>query len=194
MARVAQVNAAGFCVCLSGSESSGKTTLARALAERLGVPLVAEAARDYLLRRRERGSDDYGRDDLLAIAALQEQAESNALAATNRRRAIVVCDTDLVVIAIWWRERYGVLPPELDAALARRTARGYLLTRPEMDWQPDPLREHPDDRDRLHQLYRNWFERDRFEWVEVAGSPQVRLDRAIAQLDSWRKRRSARSS
>ena len=67
-----------FVICVTGSESTGKTTLATALAKRLGAPLVAEVARDWLATRTHRAeggelNDAYGPEDVLAIARAQEE-------------------------------------------------------------------------------------------------------------------------
>ena len=52
-------------LCLTGPESSGKTTLAACLAQVLDAVVVDEVARGYLAGRRS-----YGREDLLRIAEL----------------------------------------------------------------------------------------------------------------------------
>ena len=57
-------------VVITGPESSGKTTLARQLAERWKAPLVKEVARDYL-----QGKGSYQKSDLLKIAKLQYVTE-----------------------------------------------------------------------------------------------------------------------
>ena len=100
-------------VCLTGSESTGKTTLARALAQFYRAPVVKEAARGYLA-----GRANYGQDDVRAIACEQLRLEANALADDAR---LVICDTDLLVIRIWWEVKYGALPDWLDRHLRQLT-------------------------------------------------------------------------
>ena len=168
---------------LTGAESSGKTTLATALAGHLCAPLVPEYARSYL-EGRAGAAGDYTEADVLAIAEGQRQAEASTRAA---HAGLVVADTDLLVIMIWLRERYGRVPAWIDAALQPRDDRAYVLTVPDMPWQPDPLREHPDGRARLHGLYREALAERGLTFIEVAGPPGQRL----AAVIEWLTRRGA---
>ena len=135
---------------VTGPESTGKSTLAKSLAVKLGAPLVPEVARAYL-ESREATHGDYTREDVLAIARAQQVAENQAL---ESGATWVVADTDQLTTELWWSEKYAPAAfstPVIDAPL-RSVRRSYLLCYPDIDWQPDPLRENPDDRDRLFQL------------------------------------------
>ncbi len=164
-------------ICVTGAESTGKSTLAGALAQALGSPLVPEVARDYLA-----GREGYDRDDVLAIARAQHAAEQQALEAGDR---LVVADTDLTVIQVWWEEKYGELDPWLASALAARTPRRYLLTMPDLPWEFDPLRESPDDRERLHRRYLALLSEAGFPFAQVSGTGSARFDLAWSQLQVW---------
>jgi nicotinamide riboside kinase len=161
-------------VCLTGPESSGKTTLANALGEHFAVPVVKEVARDYLAQR-----SGYEAADLLEIAR-QQIAEEREL--RNRFRGLLVCDTDLLVIAVWWQEKFGELPDELVRGLAARSSRVYLLTRPDLDWVADPLRENPDDRARLFERYLEALQQSQFPYAIVEGRDELRLQSALEAL------------
>ncbi len=168
-------------VCLTGSESTGKTTLARALAKQYRAPLVEEAARAYLAKRH-----GYGPDDVLAIARRQLRIEQVALA---ERPRLLVCDTDLLVIRIWWEVRFGSLPEWLEEQLRLLTPRLYLLTAPDFPWQPDPLRESGGDRADLHRRYRQRLEEGRHPYVELGGARAARLNVARRCIDRLLARR-----
>ena len=139
---------------------------------RFGARLVSEVAREYL-----DGRDGYDRKDVLEIARLQVAAETRALMETA---GPVICDTDLLVIQVWWAEKYGALPDELIAMLAARQARAYLLMRPDLAWEPDPLRENPGDRDRLFSVYRACLNEGSEPYEVVGGTGEARLQRGIA--------------
>lgn len=188
---------AGLVICVTGPESTGKTTLANALAVALGAPLVAEVARSWLMARlvREPGAHSpaavparpdssplYGPEDLLAIARAQLAAER---AAVSSGVPLVVADTDLTVIQVWWQEKYGELDPWLAGALAARSARRYLLALPDLPWEPDPLRESPLDRERLLGRYRELLGAGAFPHAEVGGTGHERFERALAIVRRW---------
>ena len=159
-------------VCAVGAESTGKTTLCRALARRFGVPWLAEYAREYLA-----DASDYRQSDVAAIARGQMRREAALLRASASG---VVLDTDLAVIFVWWREKYGAVPPWLDYAFAAQSPRLYLLCRPDLPWRSDPLRESPRDLQRLHEEYRALLTERRLPFVEIAGSGEARTEAAAA--------------
>lgn len=125
-------------ICATGPESTGKTTLCQGLAEVLGAPWLGEYARAYLAERR-----DYDAGDLAAIAREQCRREDELVA---RSAPAVVLDTDLSVILIWWRAKFGEPPDWLVRRFEALPPRLYLLCRPDLPWQPDPLRETGGDR------------------------------------------------
>ena len=157
-----------------GPESSGKTTLAQQVAERLGVPWVPEVARDWLSAR----DGQYTRDDLTTLAELQ-LAEEEATAARHPDAPAIVCDTTPLVIRIWSEVAYGEAATALHAAEALDRYRLHLLTAPDLPWAPDPLREHPDptDRQRLFTRYASALR----DWphVVIRGTGRRRTDSAL---------------
>ena len=177
MANVAAEYEPGLIVCVTGPESSGKTTLASELARALAVPLVTEVARDYLAGRK-----NYDADDLLAIAKAQLSAEQNALAEGT---GLVICDTDLQVIQIWWQEKFGELDPWLVEALSERSPRRYLLAFPDLPWEPDPLRESAEDRERLFDRYCVALQDESFSYAEVRGNGGERFELALQTVQEW---------
>ena len=182
LARVAQAFETGLVVCLTGPESTGKSTLAADLSQALAVPLVSEVAREQLETRLAEGREGYCADDLLNIARAQLAAEQNALAEGT---GLVVCDTDLQVIQIWWQEKFGALDPWLHGALAQRTPRRYLLMAPDLPWESDPLRESADDRHRLFACYLQALRTEPHPFAEVFGTGSARFERAMACVQDW---------
>lgn len=166
-----------------GPESCGKTTLAQALGETLQAPVVPEVARDYLSERARRSSTGvkpYDTKDLLRIAQQQHAAEAAIIAGTSS--PIVVADTDLTVIDIWWRERFGQPTAEFAAlrdgvSLERRM---YLVCYPDLRWVADPLRENPTDRPRLFRRYLALLDEMAAEYRVVWGEGSQRHRRALA--------------
>lgn len=133
-------------IVVTGPESSGKTTLVNALSLSLAVPIVQEMARPYL--RAKEGA--YEEEDLRYIARAQV-VEEGRIAALRPR--YLLCDTDLLTIVIWSKEKYGRVHSQIVNSHKANPADIYLLCTPDIPWEPDPLREHPEERERLFQYY-----------------------------------------
>jgi len=113
---------------------------------------------------------------VLEIARLQAASEAVALSETD---GLVVFDTDLLVIRVWWEERFGALPEEMIALLTARQTRAYLLMRPDLPWEADPLRENPEDRQRLFEVYEALLLAEGMPHRVISGQGEVRLRAAI---------------
>ena len=74
-------------IIVTGPESSGKTTLCKALSKHFKISYSKEYAREYL----EKLNRDYTQEDLIKIAKGQLHAENG----------IQLLDTDLITIKIW---------------------------------------------------------------------------------------------
>lgn len=133
---------------------------------------MPEYAREYLTARDGR----YDRADLLRIAEGQCAAEDAALSGGP----ILFCDSDMVTIRIWSEEKFGGCDPRILRLAETRHYDHWLLCRPDLPWEPDPLRENPHDRDRLFTVYERMLGRlgrpysiiegDRIQRVEMAGA------------------------
>ncbi|MES2603856.1 MAG: ATP-binding protein [Pseudomonadota bacterium] len=164
----------------TGAESSGKTTLATQLADVLQAPLVSEASRDYLnaLYSRQPGYQ-YREEELLAIARLQHEREQQALKASP---PLIVCDTDLLVIIVWSEVKFGRVDPWITNTLLaslQQNPRSYFLCDPEIPWQADPLREHPQQRPMLFERYRAKLAQYQCRHAHVSGDEASRLQTSL---------------
>lgn len=119
-------------VCLTGVESTGKSTLARWLAARFGGAIVPEYGREWA----ERHGLDFTADALRAIAGGHVSARE-AVEATAP--ALIIEDTDIVMTSAWARMLHGTRDPALSAVPA--TADLYLLFAPDTPWIDDGTRQ-----------------------------------------------------
>jgi len=134
-------------IVVTGPESSGKTTLVQTLSKKYGLPVVKEYARIYLTEKGPR----YDLSDIQTIAEEQIKNESFA----HQNHALIICDTDLVTLQIWTSEKYDIYLDRTDTRLAKKH---YLLCYPDIPWEPDPLRENPNDRLRLLSRYEKYLD------------------------------------
>ena len=165
---------------LTGPESCGKTTLAQTLSKRLGWPVLPELARGYLTQRAIDTAQEayrYRPSDLIALVQAQKDLE-------NRTRAGDHCiaDTDLLTLTIWWQEKYGPVPALFNEAWLGQAPRFYLLCRPDLPWETDPLRENQHDRERLFGLYEQQLRRRGCRYEMCDGSGSARAENALAVI------------
>lgn len=90
-------------VVLIGAESSGKSTMAEALADKLGTVWVPEHGRWYWEGRRYLRNQSWTTDEFLRIAKAQRRLEDDL--ARKASNGVIVADTDALVTAVW-HERY----------------------------------------------------------------------------------------
>ena len=127
---------------VTGPESSGKTTLCKALSEHFKIPFTEEYAREYL----DALNRDYNQDDLLKIAKGQLKAENG----------MQLLDTDLITLKIWSEYKYGSCDNCILTQIQKQKSekRFYLLCNPDIPWQADNQRENPNDREELLKIYK----------------------------------------
>ena len=169
-------------ILILGPESTGKSTLAEKLARHFAEPWVPEVAREYL----EKLDRPYAYEDLLQIGKQQMRTEDElALQANN----YLFCDTDLRVIQVWSQHRYGKVDPWVLEELARRTYDLILLCAPDLPWQADPLREHPEleMRQQFFEIYKQLSQASGIPWILISGDTDKRLSTAIQTVESLKK-------
>jgi NadR type nicotinamide-nucleotide adenylyltransferase len=165
-------------ILILGPESTGKSTLAEKLAEHYSEPWVPEVAREYL----EQLDRPYGYDDLLQIGRQQMQLEDEMAAGAKNH---LFCDTDLRVIQVWSQHRFGKVDPWVLEEITRRTYDLILLCAPDLPWQQDPLREHPEleMRQQFFDVYQQLAQASGFPWALISGDTAERLSTAIQEVD-----------
>jgi len=164
-----------FVVTIVGAESSGKTVLVKQLAEALGCKWVPEFAREYL----EKLERSYTIDDLTEIAKGQwaminpehfidnpipksstiseidilkrdgVETKDFILALKSLEREILIIDSGMLTIRMWARIKYGLQLGFVEDVMKKEPTSLYLLSRPRMEWERDPLREAPSLLDRV---------------------------------------------
>ncbi|MBL7815346.1 MAG: ATP-binding protein [Saprospiraceae bacterium] len=186
-------------VVITGAESSGKTTLAKALAQHFSVNYAPEFAREFLEKRlKERmmeGKIDekqlYSQQDLITILDGQFQKEHDVLQKTIFRNTLelIICDTDSLTIKIWSEQVFKSIDPILSGRidhlfrgfkLNKKLKNIYFLCSPEgIEWQADPLRENPTDRQRLFDIYKKTLNQYGLGYFILRGGEEERLAEAV---------------
>jgi HTH-type transcriptional repressor of NAD biosynthesis genes len=126
-------------VRILGPESSGKSTLARALARRFHTVHVPEYA-EKLIRLQE---GHFGEADLPAFVRGQRADEQALARAANR---VLICDTDALTTLVWSRLLYDRVDPMIKAAASIASYHLTLVCMPDIPYTPDVHRVDPETR------------------------------------------------
>jgi hypothetical protein len=164
-------------IALLGPESTGKSTLAAALASHYQTLWAREFARSYLptLNR------SYTKSDVLNCVAEQQKLESEVL--YNTTQPLVFFDTEMINLYVWLDYCYGDAPIGLISNLKDRYD-FYLLTAPDIPFEPDPLREHPDLRDYFFERYKTEILKTNIPFAVINGIGNTRFENAVRAIDN----------
>ena len=161
-------------VCLLGGESSGKSTLAQALATALDTCHVAEYGRELWEQQAGRLEEA----DMLRIARTQVAHEDRAAADASDW---LVCDTSPLTTLLYSLDLFGKAAPEL-WALSARPYDVVLLCAPDFAFVQDGTRRGADFRQRQHDWYLEALAQRDTQYVLLQGSLPERLEQALHVL------------
>lgn len=164
-------------VVLTGSESTGKTTLTADLARHYDAVWVPEYARSYAASKRA----PLDASDVGPIAQGQIAVQDAALLRASR---LLLLDTDLLSTAIYARHYYGQCPDWVSQAVLARRADLYLLCDIDIPWAADPQRDRPHEREQLQGLFEEAIRSRQFPVVRVQGSSRDRFHAARTAIDA----------
>ena len=122
-----------------GPESTGKSTLAKELAEQFHGTYIPEYAREYIEKK---GTQEVTFDELCFIAKHQiEELE----VISRQPSTVSFFDTELIVTKVWFDYAFGRVPQWLEEAIRKYPMDMYLLTYPDLPWIQDPARYNGSD-------------------------------------------------
>jgi NadR type nicotinamide-nucleotide adenylyltransferase len=165
-------------VVVTGSECTGKSTLARDLAAAYSVECVPEYFREFIgtIGGRPQFSD-HG-----PIARGQKAIEDEYRARARGR--CLVHDTDLLSTVAYCRAFFDRCPDWIQAAAFDRKAPLYLLCDIDVPWVADGVRDRPDRRPEMHELFETVLKEAGATYVLISGSPKERVTRARSHIDA----------
>jgi NadR type nicotinamide-nucleotide adenylyltransferase len=164
-------------IAILGPESTGKTELARQLAEFLNCPWVPEYAREYI----ENLKSPYTYEDVCKIA-LKQIEEERVFEQSSTDDNYVFFDTDLIITKVWFEYRFGKVPDFLTEQMKTGFFDLYLLCAADLPWEDDPVREHGNDRDYFFDWYKNEIEQTGKPYVIISGSGNSRVQNALSSI------------
>ena len=157
-------------VCLVGTESTGKTTLTKHLAEQFDSPWISEAGRDIVGH-----TEECRWEDLLHIAEAHARSILDALKNPCRRLFV---DTDVTITQSYARYLFD-RPLEVSAWIrAANRFKLYLFCDRDAPYVQDGTRLPPVERDHLHESHLQSFGKAHIPLQFITG-------------DSWEERRNS---
>jgi NadR type nicotinamide-nucleotide adenylyltransferase len=171
-------------IVFTGSESTGKSTLAEAVAKHYGVEVVPEFVRTFA---EQKGGviefSDHG-----AIARGQMALEDEHIArvfqiASGGSPALMLQDTDLLSTVVYCKHYFGRCPEWIEDAARARRPDLYLLCGTDVPWVADGVRDRGHRRDEMQELFVAAVAASQAASASISGSPDARFGRAIDIID-----------
>jgi len=184
-----QQSANGLKIVLLGPESTGKTTLAKALAAHYKTKWVPEYMRTYLQDKWDATKEICTKEDLLPIASGQMVSENNISKLANE---VLFCDTNLLELKVYSEYYFdGYCPSEIERFALKNKYNLYFLTYIDAPWEDDDLRDRPYDRSTLFRMFEEELVKQNFPYKILKGNNNTRLQCAIEAIDSLRLEQNA---
>jgi NadR type nicotinamide-nucleotide adenylyltransferase len=192
-------------VVIVGAESTGKTTLARALRDELtkragpfsatrcvpefGREVTVEKLAEARSRAAQEGSPPatledarWNEADFIRIAGEQNGREEQA---ARDGGPVLVCDTDAFATGIWAERYLGFRVPAVERIGDVHTHHLYLLTHPsDVAFDQDGLRDGESIRDWMTSRFRERLVETGRPWQWLRGARSERLHRAVAAVEA----------
>jgi len=169
-----------FIIALTGAESTGKSTLAEALAKHYEVPFIPEFARDYVRNIHRK----YTYEDVEFIARQQiEQYEKFV----SENRVVVILDTWLLITKVWFDVVFHQVPEWLDESIQKYKIDLFLVCDTDLPWEADDVRENGgENRNKLQERYINEIRSYNFPYEIIQGVDDARVQNAVKSIESVR--------
>ncbi|HEX8038076.1 MAG TPA: ATP-binding protein [Chryseosolibacter sp.] len=152
-------------LCFYGPESTGKTVMARRMAEVFQTGYVPEVAREMIT------SNDFSLDDIIRIGRAQNARVLEKVKTANR---ILFCDTDVITTQIYSQQYLHEVPAVLLELEKQVRYDQYFFFFPDVPWLPDGLRDLGHKREEMTLAFRTALEKRKIPFIEVKGSYEER--------------------
>jgi NadR type nicotinamide-nucleotide adenylyltransferase len=167
-------------VVVTGSECTGKTTLAMQLAQHYSAERVPEFVRVFA--QAVGGTIQFSDHGPIARGQIALEDEC-----AGRASGLIVHDTDLFSTVVYCRHYFGRCPQWIEAAAADRRHDLYLVCGIDAPWVADGMRDRADRRQEMHELFLTELGDAGARWELVSGDEATRLAKATALIDQvWR--------
>ncbi len=163
-------------IVILGPESTGKTTLCKQLANYFNTIWLPEYAREYV----ENIDRPYNYNDIVKISKKQIEVANDKFSDANK---FIFFDTYLIITKVWFQFVYNKYPTWLDDEIKKSNIDLFLLCNTDIKWEYDAVRENPDNRDELFNIYKKELEHYKFNYKIISGIGKERFREAVKCVD-----------
>ena len=169
-------------ICVLGAESTGTTTLAKALADHYHTVWVPEYGRFYSEGKLALGEEmPWNSREFVAIAKAQQTME-NSLAESSG--GLVICDTDAFATSVWHERYMGGISSEVEELAANSAHDLYIVTGDEIPFVQDGTRDGEHIRHDMHKRFVEKLIATKRPYILVRGNQEERLRAATNAIDA----------
>ncbi len=148
-------------ICFYGSESTGKSTMAKRMATIYQTAFVPEVARELIT------SNDFTLKDILRIGHAQTKRVIDMARTANK---ILFCDTDVITTQIYSKHYLNEVPAELLELEKVIQYDQYFLFDIDVPWVADDLRDLGHQRTEMYEVFKHALEERNISYLNVQGS------------------------
>lgn len=179
-------------VILVGPESSGKSVLAKKLADAFGNKHVPEYGREYvdehIIGKRQLELKDLEYIAIGYITQAESIALDNAKNADNSK--VLILDTDLIITQIWSEIYFKKVPAVVKSLQGHYIQTGdlYLLMKPDIPWIDDGTREFPYLREWHYERIKKELDKRNLKYYIIDGDIHTfdkRFDLAMTKINNF---------
>jgi HTH-type transcriptional regulator, transcriptional repressor of NAD biosynthesis genes len=163
-------------ICFYGPESVGKSTMAEKMAFRYQTVFVPEVAREMLTK------NEFTEQDIVDIGTAHYQRVLDQLSRANK---FLFCDTDAITTQIYSKHYLNVIPDQRDELEEKIQYDHYFLFDIDVPWVSDGLRDLPNRRAEMFQLFKNALDDRKISYSLVKGNWEQRENIVTQWIDRY---------
>ncbi len=148
-------------ICFYGPESTGKSSMAKRMAEIYHSDFVPEVAREIV------DSNDFTLDDIIRIGKAQTE---RVLQKSKTAQRFLFCDTDLITTEVYCRHYLKEVPPILYELEKQIHYDAYFLFEVDVPWVADGLRDLGDRRKEMFEVFKSELDQRKIIYHIVSGT------------------------
>ncbi len=166
-------------ICVLGAESTGTTTLSKALAEHYGAPWVPEYGRLYTEALLD-PDHKWHTQEFVHIAHMQQSMENQLAGESN---GLLICDTNAFATRLWHERYVGGMSEAVDTIAAKDKVDLYIITDVDIPFVQDGIRDGEHIRHAMHDRFVDEVKKTKMPYIIATGSVADRLEYTRQHID-----------